>query len=84
MQCHDASRLLHTLLSLHGTVRRHEHMADPCWPLATEMKLLAAAVYTNYTTHIADDTGIEQSDGYAGRPASEQLWVRFGRIDHSS
>ncbi|CAN8097683.1 unnamed protein product [Discula destructiva] len=45
-----------------------------------EMKLLAAAVYTNYMTHIVDDTGIEQGDGYTGRPAGEQLWVRFEKV----
>ncbi|ROW03060.1 hypothetical protein VMCG_05727 [Cytospora schulzeri] len=45
-----------------------------------EMKLIAAAVYSNYTTHILDDRGIEQGDGYTGRPASEQLWVRFERV----
>lgn len=44
------------------------------------MKLLAAAVYTNYMTHIVDDTGIEQGDGYTGRPKNEQLWVRFEKV----
>lgn len=43
------------------------------------MKLITAAVYSNYTTQIVDDTGIEQGDGYTGRPASEQLWLRFER-----
>lgn len=42
-----------------------------------EMKLITAAVYSNYTTEIVDDTGIEQGDGYTGRPASERLWLRF-------
>ncbi len=28
-----------------------------------EMKLIAAAIYSNYTTHTVDDTGIEQTDG---------------------
>lgn len=45
-----------------------------------EVKLIAAAVYSNYTTHIVDDTGIEQGDGYTGRPASEQLWLRFEKV----
>lgn len=50
----------------------------------TEMKMLTAAVYTNFTTHIVDDTGIEQGDGYTGRPASEQLWMRFEKVSHQS
>jgi len=33
--------------------------ADP-W---TEMKLVVAAIYTNFTTHIVDDVGMEQTDG---------------------
>lgn len=48
--------------------------------MRTEMKLIIAAVYSNYTTHILDDGGIEQGDGYTGRPASEQLWLRFERV----
>lgn len=48
--------------------------------VATEVKLIAAAIYSNYTTHIVDDTGIEQGDGYTGRPASEQLWLRFEKV----
>lgn len=44
------------------------------------MKLVAAAVYTKHTTHLVDDGGIEQGDGYTGRPASEQLWVRFEKV----
>ena len=31
--------------------------------IKTEMKLIVAAVYSNFTTHIVDDTGIEQTDG---------------------
>lgn len=49
-----------------------------------EIKLIAAAVYSNYTTHIVDDTGIEQGDGYTGRPASEQLWLRFASADNTA
>ncbi|KAJ9151132.1 Tryprostatin B 6-hydroxylase [Pleurostoma richardsiae] len=42
-----------------------------------EMKVIVAAIYSNFTTHIVDDKGIEQGDGYTGRPASEQLYLRF-------
>lgn len=54
------------------------------WRQIAEVKLIAAAVYSNYTTSIVDDTGIEQGDGYTGRPASEQLWVRFDRCAGSA
>ncbi len=32
------------------------------------MKLLTAAIYTNYTTRIIDDSGIEQVDAYTAGP----------------
>ena len=42
------------------------------------MKLIIAAIYSNFTSYIVDDTGVaEQSDGYTGRPANEQLYLRF-------
>ncbi|KAK8098547.1 Cytochrome P450 monooxygenase cypX [Apiospora kogelbergensis] len=46
-----------------------------------EMKLLAASIYTNYTSHIVDDEGIEPTDGYTSHPISGQLWLRFDRIE---
>ncbi|KAK8069428.1 Tryprostatin B 6-hydroxylase [Apiospora phragmitis] len=45
-----------------------------------EMKLLVAAIYTNYTSHIVNDEGIEPTDGYTSHPTSGQLWLRFERI----
>ena len=45
------------------------------------MKLLAASIYTNYTSHIVDDEGIEPTDGYTSHPISGQLWLRFDRIE---
>jgi hypothetical protein len=45
------------------------------------MKLIIAALYTNYTSHIVDDEGMEnQSDGYTGRPENEQLFLRFEKV----
>lgn len=41
------------------------------------MKLVVAAIYTNFTSHIVDDYGIAQTDGYAARPSSDKLVVRF-------
>jgi len=46
------------------------------------MKLIVAAIYSNYTTHVVDDDGLaEQSDGYTSRPAKERLLLRFERIE---
>lgn len=46
----------------------------------TEMKLITAAIYTNYTTHIIDDEGIEQADQYTAHPRANQLLLRFERV----
>jgi hypothetical protein len=46
------------------------------------MKLIIAIIYSNYTSHIVDDDGVaEQGDGYASRPAKEQLYLRFERAE---
>jgi unspecific monooxygenase len=44
-----------------------------------EMKLVIAAIYTNYTTHIVDDTGIEQVEAFIAGPRSNRLILRFER-----
>ena len=41
------------------------------------MKLILATIYTNYTTSIIDDTGIEMIDAYVSGPKSNQLTLRF-------
>ena len=46
-----------------------------------EMKLLLAAIYTNYATSIIDDTGIEMIDAYVSGPKGNQLTLRFERAD---
>ncbi|KAB5583031.1 cytochrome P450 [Coniochaeta sp. 2T2.1] len=47
-----------------------------------EMKLIVAAIYSNYTTDIVDDDGVEeQSDGYTSRPEKERLYLRFERVE---
>ena len=46
----------------------------------TEIKLVVAAVYSNFRTHIVDDGGIEQADGYTTGPISNQLLLRFEKI----
>ncbi|KAK3945624.1 hypothetical protein QBC46DRAFT_371221 [Diplogelasinospora grovesii] len=46
-----------------------------------EMKLVVAAIYSNYNTYIVDDGGAAgQSDGCTGRPANERLFLRFEKV----
>ncbi|KAK2012261.1 hypothetical protein LZ32DRAFT_605715 [Colletotrichum eremochloae] len=45
------------------------------------MKLIAAAIWTNFTTHIVDDTDIDQDDTYTARPIAERLVLRFEHVD---
>jgi cytochrome P450 len=42
-----------------------------------EMKHILAALYTNYTTSIVDDTGIEQRDAYTAPPTSHSLLIKL-------
>jgi hypothetical protein len=46
----------------------------------TVMKLIVASIYTNYTTYIIDDEGIEQRDTVLAAPAGEKLVLGFNRI----
>ena len=45
------------------------------------MKLITAAIYTNFTTHIVDDEGIEQVDAYTAGPRSRRLILQFKRVE---
>lgn len=45
--------------------------------VATEMKYIVAALYSNYTTTIVDDSGIEQSDAYTAPPKSDKLLIKL-------
>lgn len=47
------------------------------WDVCADMKLIIAAIYTNYVTEIVDDEGIEQADTYISRPISDKLILRF-------
>ena len=72
---------LRLLCTLHVTVLIHR--LDIEWLTRTrssELKLLAAAVYTNYTTSIIDDKGIEQEDGYLAGPVGNKLVLGFQRV----
>jgi hypothetical protein len=42
--------------------------------------LVVAAVYSNFRTHLVDDEGIEQMDGYTVGPRSNKLFLRFERV----
>lgn len=44
------------------------------------MKLIIAAIYTNFTSHIVNDDGIEQMDGYTCGPKSNRLFLRFEKV----
>lgn len=46
-----------------------------------EMKLITAAIYTNFSTHIVNDEGIEQIDAYTAGPRSNRLLLRFERVE---
>lgn len=37
-------------------------------------------IYTNFTTHIVDDTGIEQIDAYVAGPRANKSILRFERV----
>ena len=50
--------------------------------LCVEMKLITAAIYTNYRTYVVDDEGIEQVDAYTAHPRAEKLILRFERVEN--
>lgn len=45
-----------------------------------EIKLVMAAVYSNYTTSIVDDEGIEQDYAFIARPRGRKLMLRFTAV----
>ncbi|KAI0096359.1 cytochrome P450 [Nemania sp. FL0031] len=45
-----------------------------------DMKLTVAAIYSNFISHIVDDSGIEQTDMYTGHPKGNALHLRFEKI----
>ena len=45
------------------------------------MKLVTAAVYSNFHTQVVDDDGIEQEDGYTCAPVGNKLYLRFERVE---
>jgi hypothetical protein len=60
-------------------------LAKPSTPvtladLILEMKYIVAALYSNYTTFIVNDTGIEQSDAYTAPPKNSRLIIRLQKL----
>lgn len=45
-----------------------------------EMKYIVAALYTDFATHIVDDSGVEQVDAYTAGPRG-QLVVRLEAVN---
>lgn len=46
-----------------------------------EIKLITASIYTNYTTHVIDDKGIEPIDAYVTPPKANKLILGFRRVE---
>lgn len=50
------------------------------WMSHAEMKYIVAALYTDFATHIVDDSGVEQVDAYTAGPRG-QLVVRLEAVN---
>jgi len=46
------------------------------------MKYIVAALYSNYSTSIVDDSGIEQTDSYTAPPHSDKLMIRIEKLSN--
>ena len=57
-----------------------QSLADRECTEPTGMKLVTAAIYTNYKTSIVDDAGIEQIEGFIAGPKSGRLVLDFERV----
>jgi hypothetical protein len=49
--------------------------------LVAEMKYIIATLYSNHSTSIVDDTGIEQMDAYTAPPTSDKLLIRLEQVE---
>ena len=67
--------------AMHGKPLSRKRIFPRKLTLLLEMKLAIAALYTNFRTHIVNDDGIEQEDGYTAGPKGDQLTVRFEKIE---
>lgn len=48
--------------------------------IEAEMKFFVAALYSNYSTVVVDDTGIEQSDSYTAPPKDDRLVIQLEKL----
>ena len=46
-----------------------------------DMKMVLAAIYSNFETTVVDDDGIEQTDMYTAPPAKHRLVLRFTPVE---
>lgn len=44
------------------------------------MKHAVAALYTNFTSHVVDAEGIEQTDGYTASPKGNKLVLQWRHV----
>ena len=47
----------------------------------SEIKLVVAAIYSNFTTSIFDDDGIEQTDRYTAPPTKTRLILKLEALN---
>ena len=45
-----------------------------------ELKLVVAAIYTNFTTEVVDGEGMEQVDSFIAPPVGGKCVLRFKRV----
>ena len=49
--------------------------------MSVDLKLMIAAIYTNFTTSVVDDSGIEQADTYVAGPVANKLMLQFHNVE---
>jgi hypothetical protein len=64
-----------------ANVGRKEEHAGFYADVDAEMKYIVAALYSNYSTTVVDDTDIEQSDSYTAPPKSDKLIIRLEKLE---
>jgi hypothetical protein len=64
--------------SPHASPTSKKMVVDVDW--IAEMKYIIAVLYSNYSTTIVDDAGIEQIDSYTAPPKSDKLLVRLEKM----
>jgi hypothetical protein len=64
---------VNTIPFFSGAINSHD------WEL--ELKIVVAAIYTNYTTKIIDDMDMEHLGGYFSGPKGQKLILQFERAE---